>query len=65
MSMHLTDYIRALRGHDWTYEYSYDQRIWNRGREQRAQLKRAQQALDPLGVLWRYYAPPAFRNLYH
>lgn len=55
-------YVAALRGHDWSFEFSDDARAVRHGRESLAQLRLAQRELDPAFVLWNQHAPAQCRN---
>lgn len=52
----LARYERLLATHDWTYEYSDDHSVWQRGRAERAVLQALAQQLDPERKLWQEYA---------
>jgi hypothetical protein len=52
----LARYERLLATHDWTYEYSDDHSVWQRGRAERAVLQALAQQLDPEHKLWQEYA---------
>lgn len=54
----LDDYKALLKAHDWLYEWSDDQRVWARGREQRVHLKRLQSHLDPDASVWNSLCHP-------
>jgi len=36
--MNTEQYIKALNAHDWSFEWSDDDTVWKRGRQQRADL---------------------------
>ena len=59
--MDLEQYMRALKDHDWTFEWSEDQNIWRRGIEQRQQLRAAQRALDEDFVIWNSLCPVEYK----
>lgn len=59
--MDLEQYMRALKEHDWTFEWSEDQNIWRRGIEQRQQLRAAQHALDQDCVIWNSLCPVEYK----
>lgn len=50
-------YLRLLKAHDWSHEFSDDHRRWTKGREERAQLRLMQSTLDADGSLWNRFAP--------
>lgn len=61
-------YREKLAFHDWTYEYSDDHRVWQKGTQQRDELKKIQLELVALGAtmkevktIWNEYAPEMFR----
>lgn len=51
------DYLQALRGHDWYYDYTEDHRVWEAGRNQRDALNDMRKRFDPTGEIWNQYAP--------
>jgi hypothetical protein len=38
--MRVEDLEKALKSHDWLYQYADDFRVWNRGHEQKANINR-------------------------
>jgi hypothetical protein len=61
-------YREKLGWHDWTYEYSDDHRVWQKGTQQRDELKGIELELLALGTtmkeiktIWNEYAPEMFR----
>lgn len=53
----LSAYLLALRGMDWTYEFSDDHDAWRRGKQALEHLQVQQRELDPDKSLWRLYDP--------
>lgn len=51
----LAAYHRHLATHDWTYEYSDDHSVWQRGRQSQGELEQIQKRLDQDKVVWRQY----------
>ncbi len=41
---------RLLKSHDWYYEYSDDHKVWQRGRDQRDEIRRQQDICCGLGL---------------
>lgn len=58
----IATYVRALRAHDWDYEYSDDGSVWRRGRDERAALERMRPELDPDYLVWDAHAPTSYRR---
>lgn len=56
------NYCKALYEHDWTFEYSDDQRVWQRGRAQRQELQLLQPHIDPDFAIWNKFAPSDFQR---
>lgn len=52
----LEDYIKLLKAHDWTFEFSDDQTVWRQGRQERATLEALQRQLDPAKIIWDQHA---------
>lgn len=55
-------YIEALKSHDWSFEYSDDQRVWLKGRQELSQLRQMQHDLDPKYELWNEHAPKGYKR---
>ena len=55
--MNLDEYIQALKKHDWYFEWSDDNRMYIRGRDQLKALREAQRHLDPMGTVWNANCP--------
>jgi len=51
-TMNTEQYIKALNAHDWSFEWSDDDTVWKRGRQQRADLNAARQLLDADYAIW-------------
>ena len=41
---------KLLKTHDWYYEYSDDHRVWQRGRDERDEIRRQQDICCGLGL---------------
>lgn len=54
-------YIQLLKKHDWTYDYSEDQRVWVKGKGEKTLLVGLQKELDKDGVLWNSHAPAGYQ----
>lgn len=46
----LVELERLLKTHDWYYEYSDDHRVWERGRNERDDIRRQRDILCGLGM---------------
>jgi hypothetical protein len=55
-------YVKALRTHDWYFEFSDDHSVYAAGREARAQLQLAQREFDPDCAIWNAHAPTDYRR---
>jgi hypothetical protein len=55
-------YINLLRQHDWYYDYSDDDRVWNKGYDERKAMNRLQEKHDPDNKIWNEYAPPMWQR---
>jgi hypothetical protein len=58
----LDRYRTMLREHDWSFEYSDDQRVWRLGRLAQEQLEFLQRELDPDFTIWNSIAPEGYRR---
>jgi hypothetical protein len=58
---HLAAYIKALQGHDWSFNYTDDQRVWRRGQDSLEALIAARKLIDPDGMVWNQWAPEDYR----
>lgn len=54
-------YIQELKLHDWYYDMSDDHRVWVKGKNQRHDLGKLQQQVDPNFDIWNQYCPEAFK----
>jgi hypothetical protein len=61
-NVQLNAYIKALRLHDWSFEFADDHQAWLRGNEQRKQLELMARDLDPDFAIWNVNAPAAYRR---
>ena len=57
----MQSYTNALRAMDWGFEFSDDNSVYQRGREELARLRRIQRQLDPGAVIWNQYAPDIYK----
>lgn len=55
-------YVKALKAHDWAFEFSDDADTYRAGRESLAQLKLAQRELDSDFALWNQHCHPCCKN---
>jgi hypothetical protein len=55
-------YVKALRTHDWYFEFSDDHSVYEAGREARAQLQLAQREFDPDCAIWNQHAPADYQR---
>jgi len=53
----MQDYIQKLKSHDWTYEYSDDHSVWQKGSSERSEIRRLSAILDPKREIWNKYDP--------
>jgi len=53
----MDDYIAKLKAHDWTYDYSDDHRVWQRGSKEADEIRRLGDILDPDRKLYKQYSP--------
>jgi len=53
----MQDYVQKLKSHDWTYEYSDDHSVWQRGSAEKKELRRLADILDPKHEIWNKYDP--------
>lgn len=54
-------YIAELKAHDWSYEYSDDHTVWQRGHNAHSRLTRTQREIDPDFRIWNEHAPTLYR----
>lgn len=65
MSIHpdLTTLEKILKKHDWYFDYSDDHRVWQRGRDERDEIRRQMDICCGLGLdkianeLYNKYSP--------
>ena len=50
-------YVKLLQGMDWYYEYSDDNRVWQKGQTQYQDLLKIAKKVDPDFSIWNRYAP--------
>ena len=53
----LEKYISMLKSHDWTYEYSDDHRMWQRGSDEAGEIRLMAKDIDPDLKLYKQYSP--------
>lgn len=46
----MVQFERLLKAHDWYFEYSDDHRVWQRGRDERDEIRRQRDILCGLGM---------------
>ena len=46
----MVQFERLLKTHDWYFEYSDDHRVWQRGRDERDEIRRQRDILCGLGM---------------
>jgi hypothetical protein len=54
-------YEKALKSHDWMYQYSDDRAAYAEGRWNFVFIKREQPLVDPTGELWNQHAPQGYK----
>ena len=57
----IAQYVQALKDHDWSFDYTDDNAVYQRGFNSLAKIKRLQKLIDPDGTLWNTVAPEAYR----
>jgi hypothetical protein len=55
------EYRALLKTHDWSYEYSDDPTVYERGRNERTRLRILQRELDTTLAIWNELAPADYR----
>lgn len=50
-------YLQLLERCDWTFEFSDDHRVWQRGRARMDELQQLRAVLDHDRAIWNQYAP--------
>jgi len=53
----MEEYVKLLKGHDWTYDYSDDHSVWRRGADAHKKLRQMADKLDPEHEVWNKYDP--------
>jgi hypothetical protein len=53
----MDDYIAKLKAHDWTYQYSDDHSVWQRGSKEADEIRRLGDIVDPDRKLYKQYSP--------
>ncbi len=61
MHPQIDEYIKLLKQHDWTYDYSDDHRAWTKGKEQRKVLTQMQQVMDPHYKVWNEHCMDMYK----
>ena len=56
-SPEMEEYIKLLKSHDWTYEYSDDHSVWKRGSAQADAIRRLGDKVDPDRELYKKHSP--------
>lgn len=54
-------YVRDLRKMDWTFEFSDDRSVYERGRQELERLRSIELALDASGTIWNQHAPDIYK----
>lgn len=55
-------YQQRLRTHDWSFEYSDDHSVWQRGRAALGELQQLQKRVDPDFAIWNQFAPSDYQR---
>lgn len=58
----MEDYVLALKGKDWSYQFSDDHSAYARGRLEHEWIEDARQRLDPDYTVWNSIAHPCFHD---
>ena len=53
----MDDYIAKLKSHDWTYQYSDDHSVWQRGQKESEAISSMMKILDPDMKIYKKYSP--------
>jgi hypothetical protein len=53
----MKEYLKLLKSHDWTYEYSDDHSVWQRGSKQSDAIRRLGDKVDPDRELYKKHSP--------
>jgi hypothetical protein len=56
-SPEMQEYVKRLKSHDWTYEYSDDHSVWKRGSAEADEIRRLGDKVDPDRELYKKYSP--------
>lgn len=59
--MNIQEYVSRLKEHDWTYQFSDDGRMYNRGEAERNILQSMRKELDPDYEIWNQHCPEYFQ----
>ena len=57
----IADYRHKLKQHDWSFEYSDDHSVWQRGWQELGELRQLQKQLDPDWAIWNSIAPKDYQ----
>jgi len=58
----MEEYVKLLKSHDWTYDYSDDHSVWRRGADAHKKLRQMSDKLDPEHEVWNKYDPFAKKD---
>jgi hypothetical protein len=53
----MDDYIAKLKAHDWTYDYSDDHSVWQRGSKEADEIRQLGDILDPDRKIYKKHSP--------
>jgi hypothetical protein len=53
----MDDYIAKLKAHDWTYQYSDDHSVWQRGSAESDAIRKMGDIVDPDRKIYKKYSP--------
>jgi len=53
----MDDYIAKLKAHDWTYQYSDDHSVWQRGSKESDEIRKMGDIVDPDRKIYKKYSP--------
>jgi hypothetical protein len=53
----MDDYIAKLKAHDWTYDYSDDHRVWQRGSKEADEIRQLGDIVDPDRKIYKKHSP--------
>ena len=53
----MDEYIAKLKAHDWTYQYSDDHSVWQRGSKESDEIRRMGDIVDPDRKIYKKYSP--------